>query len=293
MASQIVLISGCSSGIGLATAVFLAKDAEKRFKVYATLRNLAKKEQLEEEGKDCLGDTLIIKQMDVCSDESVEKAVKEVLDAEGKIDVLFNNAGVSVYSPVECVPISIAQDMFNVNFFGTLRLIKAVLPSMKARQSGHIINNSSVGGIVGIPFLDIYSASKFAVEGLSESMAPLLQQFGIRYTLLEPGPIDTLLGENATEWSKTKDSGAADEKTAKLQAIAGEKFEELVSKKMNSIEVAAIVKEIIQGQNTNFRCLTNVEFLNEEIATKLKDSSTNKSIEMTKKRFFEKQKDNK
>jgi len=73
-----------------------------------------------------------------------------------------------------------AQDMFNVNFFGILRLIKAVLPSMKARQSGHIINNSSVGGIVGIPFLDIYSASKFAVEGLSESLAPLLQQLNIR-----------------------------------------------------------------------------------------------------------------
>ena len=88
MAVQIVLISGCSSGIGLATAVFLAKDAEKRFKVYATMRNLTKKGQLEEEGKECLGDTLVIKQMDVCTDESVEKAVKEVLDTEGRIDVL-------------------------------------------------------------------------------------------------------------------------------------------------------------------------------------------------------------
>ena len=81
---------------------------------------------------------------------------------------------------MECVPISMAQDMFNVNFFGTLRLIKAVLPSMKARQSGHIINNSSVGGIIGIPLLDVYCASKFAVEGLSESLAPLLRQFDIR-----------------------------------------------------------------------------------------------------------------
>ena len=88
MAPQIVLISGCSSGIGLAVAVLLAKDAEKRFKVYATMRNLAKKGKLEEEVKDQLGDTLIIKQLDVCSDESVKNTVQEVLDAEEKIDVL-------------------------------------------------------------------------------------------------------------------------------------------------------------------------------------------------------------
>lgn len=88
MAPQIVLISGCSSGIGLAVAVLLAKDAEKRFKVYATMRNLAKKGKLEEEVKDQLGDTLIIKQLDVCSDESVKNTVQEILDAEEKIDVL-------------------------------------------------------------------------------------------------------------------------------------------------------------------------------------------------------------
>jgi len=107
---------------------------------------------------------------------------------------------------------------------------------------------------------------------------------------LEPGPIDTLIGQNATEWSKSIDNGTADDKTEKLQGIAGKKFEEFVSKKMKSIEIAAIVKEIILGRNTNFRCLINVEFFNEEIGTKLKDSATNKPIEMMKTRFFEEQK---
>jgi len=292
MASQIVLISGCSSGIGLATAVFLAKDAEKRFKVYATLRNLAKKEQLEEEGKDCLGDTLIIKQMDVCSDESVEKAVQEVLDAEGRIDVLFNNAGCGLFSAVECVPISMAQDMFNVNFFGILRLIKAVLPSMKARQSGHIINNSSVGGIVGIPFLDIYSASKFAVEGLSESLAPLLQQLNIRYTILETGPVETQAPKTAEDWGKAIDQETVGEETKKLKKIWLENYQQLCIKKIiDSTEIAAIVQGIILGQNTNFRCYSHVDFMSDAVAAKLKDSATNEPIEIMRKKLFEKLED--
>lgn len=88
MAPKVVVISGCSSGIGLASALILAKDAQKRFKVYATMRNLEKKGQLEEQGKRFLGDTLLIKQMDVCSDDSVNKAVREVIDEEGRIDVI-------------------------------------------------------------------------------------------------------------------------------------------------------------------------------------------------------------
>ena len=91
-----------------------------------------------------------------------------------------NNAGVSLLTILDCVPMELAKETFDINFFGTLRLINAVLPSMKARESGHIINNSSVFGVIGAPFFEIYCASKFAVEGLTESLVPTLKHFNIR-----------------------------------------------------------------------------------------------------------------
>ena len=94
--------------------------------------------------------------------------------------ISVNNAGLALASILECVPINMAKDLFEVNFFGALRLIQAVLPSMKARKSGHIINNSSHFGIVGAPFNELYSASKFALEGLTEGLAPTLLHFGVR-----------------------------------------------------------------------------------------------------------------
>ena len=91
-----------------------------------------------------------------------------------------NNAGVSLLTILDCVPMELAKETFDINFFGTLRLINAILPSMKARESGHIINNSSVFGVIGAPFFEVYCASKFAVEGLTESLVPTLKHFNIR-----------------------------------------------------------------------------------------------------------------
>ncbi|KAM7438123.1 hypothetical protein ABFA07_012330 [Porites harrisoni] len=287
MTLQIVLISGCSSGIGLATAVHLAKDAEKRFKVYATMRNLAKKGKLEEEGKEQLGDTLIIKQMDVCSDESVTKAVKEVLDAEGKIDVLFNNAGMGLFSVVECVPVDMAKELFEVNFFGTLRLIQAVLPSMKARQSGHIINNSSHYGIVGMPFLQLYSASKFAMEGLTEAMAPTLLQFNIRCSLLEPGPVLTSPKEDLNNWHKKYEKSACDEKSSQLFQAAQEKMWKKFGDVMQQVnEVADFVKKIILSEKPNLRYQTNEKFNPDEVKAKLADPTGNVLVDLMNKKYF-------
>jgi len=289
MASQIVLISGCSSGIGLATAVFLAKDADKRFKVYATMRNLAKKGQLEEEGKDCLGDTLIIKQMDVCSDESVEKAVKEVLDAEGKIDVLFNNAGIGgAFTAVECTPMALAKEMFEANYFGALRLIQAVLPNMKARQSGHIINNGSTMGIVGTPFNELYCSTKFAIEGLTEALAPTLLHFNIRCTILETGPTATLGPENGKVFLAKFKLSDADQKTQDLLKTFSERMSHLfVSTMQSPPEIAELVREVILDEKPNLRYQTNVKYNPEEIKGKLVDPTGNALVEMVKKTFLD------
>ncbi|KAK2570583.1 Retinol dehydrogenase 8 [Acropora cervicornis] len=270
MAAKVVLISGCSSGIGLSTALLLAKDAEKRFKVYATMRNLSKKGQLEDEGAKYLGNTLIVKQMDVSSDESVKEAVKEILETEGKIDVLFNNAGLGMGGVLESLPVDMAKELFEVNFFGALRLIQAVLPSMKARQSGHIINNSSHFGIVGTPFNELYSASKFALEGLSEGLAPVLAHFNIRCSILEPGPVDTQVMQNVEAWTKKYEKAAVDQKSLKLQEEFMGKLMQVLSPTIQSgNEIAEIVKSIILSPEPSLRYPTNKKFFVDLIEAKL------------------------
>ncbi|EDO43519.1 predicted protein [Nematostella vectensis] len=180
MDPKVAVITGCSSGIGLATASILAKDGEKRFRVYATMRNLDKKGSLESACQNALGDTLFIRELDVSSDDSVEEALNAIYEEEGRIDILVNNAGISHIGMLETQTQSLVKETFNTNFFGVLRMSKAVIPRMKSDHSGHIINISSTAGHTGMPFTGLYCASKFAVEGLSESLAPLLRKFGVK-----------------------------------------------------------------------------------------------------------------
>ncbi|GAB4034288.1 hypothetical protein GCM10028809_39160 [Spirosoma gilvum] len=134
--------------------------------------------------------------MDVDSDESVKATVAEVLAQVGHIDVLVNNAGIAPIGSVEELPIATFRNVMETNYFGTLRCIQAVLPSMRERRSGCIINVSSVAGKLYSPFQGAYSATKAAVEAVSESLAAELQLFGIRVVLVEPGVMDTpILGK--------------------------------------------------------------------------------------------------
>ncbi|XP_078285440.1 retinol dehydrogenase 8a [Rhinoraja longicauda] len=186
---KVVLITGCSSGIGLNLALQLANDAKKQFHVIATMRNLSRKGKLEEAAGERLNDTLHVQQLDVCSDESVIECLNS-LQGE-RVDILVNNAGIGMIGPIESLSMEEMKNIFDTNFFGVVRMVKAVLPAMKRRKSGHIVMMSSVSGLQGIVFNDVYVASKFAMEGFCESLAVQLLKFNIFVSLIEPGPVNT------------------------------------------------------------------------------------------------------
>uniref|UniRef100_A0A672HA88 Retinol dehydrogenase 8-like n=1 Tax=Salarias fasciatus TaxID=181472 RepID=A0A672HA88_SALFA len=210
----LVLVTGCSSGIGLAVAARLAKDKLRRFRVVATMRDLTKRGPLEEAAGETLNKTLEIKELDACSEASIKDCVSSLPDR--RVDVLVNNAGVGMIGPLECQSMAAIKELFDTNFFGLVRLVKEVLPDMKQRQSGHIVVMSSVMGIQGLLFNDVYSASKFAVEGFCESLAIQAMKFNIKTTLVEPGPVVTEFERKVYELAETMDLSGTDEETAKI-----------------------------------------------------------------------------
>jgi NAD(P)-dependent dehydrogenase (short-subunit alcohol dehydrogenase family) len=183
----IALVTGTSSGIGLATTVTLARAGHT---VFAGMRNLGRGSELREAvAKEKLPVTIV--QLDVDNDSSVEAAIGKIMVDQGRIDVLVNNAGLGAGGPIEEVPIDVFRQTMETNFFGCLRCIKAVLPSMRERRSGCIVNVTSVAGRGGWSPQGPYAASKWALEGLSECLAQEVRPFGIRVAIVEPGIIGT------------------------------------------------------------------------------------------------------
>ncbi|MCW5892786.1 MAG: SDR family oxidoreductase [bacterium] len=187
-----VFVTGCSSGFGELAALAFARRGDH---VTATMRTPAKGERLRAAAADAAG-TLVVERCDVDDAASVGEAVAGAL-ARGPIDVLVNNAGIECRSSIEDASDADVRRQFETNVFGTLRLIRAVLPGMRARGRGAIVNVSSVAGLVARPFGGLYSASKHALEGLSEALALEVAPFGIRVALVEPGQYATRLLDNA------------------------------------------------------------------------------------------------
>ena len=180
---KVVLVTGCSTGIGLATATLFS---EGDYQVIATARSPESSEELVELGKK---DNVLLKTLDVCDQESVDKLFNELNDFD--VDVLVNNAGVGGSGSVENASMDFAKNLMETNYFGALRMIQKVIPSMRSRRSGAIINVSSMAGRRPFALMSHYCATKYALNGLSESMAHELARFNIRVTLIEPGTVIT------------------------------------------------------------------------------------------------------
>ncbi|MBY0243354.1 MAG: oxidoreductase [Burkholderiaceae bacterium] len=183
--SKVVLVTGVSSGIGRVTA---EQFAGRGCVVFGTVRNLASAVPLP-------GITLL--EMDVRDSDSVQRVVAEICGRAGRIDVLVNNAGVNMTGSVEETSIAEAQLLFETNLFGVMRAIQAVLPQMRQQRSGRIVNVSSVLGFLPAPYMGLYSASKHAIEGLSESLDHEVRQFGIHVSLVAPAYAKTSLEANS------------------------------------------------------------------------------------------------
>jgi NAD(P)-dependent dehydrogenase (short-subunit alcohol dehydrogenase family) len=188
-----VLITGCSSGIGLLTAVELAGRGDR---VVATMRDPGKAGPLRE-AADRAGVDVTVVPLDVNDGDSVRQGVAEAERAVGPLDVVVNNAGIEVKGPIEEVDDDEALRQLDTNVLGPLRVIRVVVPGMRERRSGTVVNVSSLAGLVARPFAGLYAASKHALEAMSEALALELRPFGVRVAVVEPGQFPTNIGANA------------------------------------------------------------------------------------------------
>ena len=250
---KVVVVTGSSSGIGFETSLLLSR---KGFYTYATMRNLNKSQKINDVAeKENL--PLKVLQLDVTDDKSVKDAIKQIKDESSGIDVLVNNAGYGVMGAVEDLSLDEFKSQFETNFFGVIRVTKEVIPIMRNQAGGIIINVSSVGGKIGIPLNSAYISSKFALEGLSESMRYELEQFGIDVILIEPGVVKTNFFEN-TDVVVNNNTSTTSNKTSVYSQLTQklfEGFEPMLKSSSSSLssDVAEIIYQAIESNNRQVR----------------------------------------
>jgi NAD(P)-dependent dehydrogenase (short-subunit alcohol dehydrogenase family) len=199
------LVTGGTDGLGRATALLLAEEG---YRVFAAGRNPAKRAALAQlaEEKDLHLETI---ELDVSSDESADRAIREITQRAGPVDILVNSAGFAVVAAMEEVWIEDLRRQFETNVFGIVRMAKRVLPAMRERRRGWIVNMSSIAGRTANPLMGSYSGSKFAVEGISDSLRMEVAPFGVHVVLIEPGFIPTNIGRASAEFSSRYTQNAA------------------------------------------------------------------------------------
>lgn len=244
--NKVALITGASSGIGFETSLTLARN---EFRTFATMRNLSKSRKIREIAKkERLPLTVI--PLDVNDNASIRMAIQNILAEARRIDVVINNAGYGLFGAVEDLSMDKIIDQFETNFFGVVRVVKSVLPIMRNQRSGTLINISSMVGRVAMPLNSVYVASKFALEGFSESIRHELSKFGINVILIELGIVRTGFFDNL---QKSKNEAAKSPYSALLKRRLS-RFK-LVSESNSSSpsQVAKAVLKALQSKSSNFR----------------------------------------
>jgi len=243
---QIVLITGAAQGIGLATAHGLA---EMGYRVYAMVRKSSETNKIDAHIRK-FPSNLIKVIADVTDSSSIEEVVQTILQQEGHIDVVINNACHVVVGTCETCTLEEQQESMNVNYFGVIRVLQATLPSMRARRSGQIIQISSVAGFEPFPHLESYVASKFALEGLTESLASHLCAWNIRISLVEPGGVKTEAPRLARLGTRTLQDTNAYER---YLSQAKQKMIDVYDQSMDPLEVVQIIEEILKSEKPRLR----------------------------------------
>ncbi|MGH9951340.1 MAG: SDR family oxidoreductase [Nitrososphaeraceae archaeon] len=251
---QIALITGSSSGIGFETSLRLARNG---IYIYATMRNLNKSNEiLGYARKDNL--PLKVLRLDVTDEESISDAIDKIISEKSRIDILVNNAGYSLLGPLEQLHIDEINEEFETNFFGIIKLIQSVLPMMRKQGYGRIINISSLAGRIGFPLSSAYVSSKFALEGLVESLRYEVQPFGIHVSLIEPGVIKTNFVNNMKIGKNVITSSISNNDNSPYVEIIQKRisaFKPRFEKGSTASEVADMVLEAVTSVNPKARYL--------------------------------------
>ena len=249
MPDKIAIVTGSSSGIGLLTAIELAKNG---FKVVATMRDLERRARLDEAAaSERITGPFDIRRLDVTDFHAMPGFVQQVVGDYGRVDVLVNNAGFAVAGFAEDMKLDEIRLQFETNFFGQVALTQSVLPTMRRQRSGHIIMVSSISGLHGALSVSSYSASKFALEGWSESLRLEMNALGIKVVLVEPGSFQTdIWTRNVLVGQNTLDGNSPNR-------ARGEKMKGVIQKirKRDPVEVARLIARIAQDPNPRLRYL--------------------------------------
>jgi NAD(P)-dependent dehydrogenase (short-subunit alcohol dehydrogenase family) len=247
---SVAVVTGSSSGIGLAASLALAKNG---YVTYATMRNLAKQDSIQSVAeKEHLPVRTV--QLDVTDENSVKNAIQSILSESGRIDLLVNNAGFGMTGAFEDIGMDEIKSLYETNVFGVIRVTQAVLPIMRKQGSGRIINISSGAGRIGYHGGSAYVSSKFALEGLSESMAFEVEQFGIKTVLVEPGFIRTNFAENIVTAKKAQDPNSPYSQTM-MQMKSSSHRRRMIENAPDADLVASVIVEAATAKEPNLRYL--------------------------------------